>query len=185
MKKLTLLSFALLVSCHTTEPKKLKIWDQGYPKSAAELKTEDEKRKEFNKFAIEENSGSMWERKSNFGVYSEESFTPVVKNVSPKTEHKFEEVHQLRKGSQIALSIAIAGLFMNAGSGDKYKWVGSSLWSLGVGASFGLFFAADSTMSEIRTEYMEGLNKRIYGNEKTTSNIGESKGYTVGFAFGL
>ncbi|MEZ4744359.1 MAG: hypothetical protein R3B45_18225 [Bdellovibrionota bacterium] len=42
-----------LTNCRTVQ-----VWDKGYPKPSEELKTEEDKTKEFNKFAIAEGNVS-------------------------------------------------------------------------------------------------------------------------------
>lgn len=187
MRVLLLIGFVSLLSgCETT----IEIWDKGYPKSGSELKTEDAKREEFNKFAIyrgdvtgEHGVVQLQNDKDTNRFYTVGSFTPVIMKVSPDSKEKFETIRTINRWDYIPGFCALVGLLWNAKS--KSEIAGRNVLLLGgVVGVVSLDYWKRSQSSAIIDDYHRDLNQMIFA-DKRQSSTESHRGISLNFSYHL
>lgn len=173
MLKCFLITLYLFIvsACHTVQ-----TWNKGYPKEGSELSTMSEKDKEFNKFAISDESTGRWsewylqmnEDKDSDKYYSLRSFSPVVTRVSPQTLDKLQDLRTAKKYYSLTIGVLIASLFLKPGNlkpGNKSTEVLSNiLYASGLGGVVGISLWQLGIFNDIKYQYNSDLNTHIYGN---------------------
>lgn len=161
------------VSCKTID-----VWNEGYPKTAAELSTEQQKKEEFNKFAIYKGNAShsedgyvqLQKDKESDKYYSLGSFSSVITSVSPDTKVEFQQLNSTRKYMMVAVGALIGGVLLNSDSNKNARTASNALYTIGLGGMLGIGMWQNSIFSDIKSDYHKDLNQRIYGHESTSQS---------------
>jgi len=170
--------------------KTVQVWDKGYPRSGKELKSEDAKRDEFNKFAIADGKvgahGGGWiqtqKDRGSATYYSFGSFSSVVTKVSPHTAKNFKKIQTADLVSSIGLTLALIGVLASVHEDERSDIAKDVLYVTGFGTIIGASVWQAKLFADIKTKYHKGLNDEIYlGKKQASRNSDGALGVRLSF----
>ncbi len=185
--KMHLILFLLaltILRCQTAS-----VWDKGYPKSGAELKTEEEKKLEFNKYAIYDSNRKVVQLQIDKGsenYYTLGSYSSVIANVSPSTKSYFEELRTANNWMYGALTLLIVGSIALDGSRGKSERLAEDICTgVGIGGIIGIAFWESSIVKDIENQFHQDLNQRIYGTKEHSSLNSKNRLFNLSYRWEL
>jgi hypothetical protein len=161
--------------------KTIDTWDQGYPRSGSDLKTDTQKKDEFNKFAIalgkggQSDDGYIQTQKDKIEdsdkYYSLGSFSPVLAKISPDAKKNYDELGENRTYHYIAVASLLGSIFLDPENSKDERRVYNALQIVGLGGLIGLGIWEANIFAELKNNYNNDLNRLIFDDKNSASSI--------------
>lgn len=189
MKKISSILISALLIFSTGCAPKLHTWSEGYPADNPQILNREQKKAEFEKYAISKINRDSVKFSYESGqdkYYTIESFSPIIYKYSDIAPAEFKNAADIAFYTKIIDWLVLAGAFIptlsvfvnNGYSSDIniLNVIGWSFWGIVIVTDTILHYFENQSYNNILSDYLNGLNEYIYKNQQTSlKDSGEKK----------